>query len=98
MDNNEIFDMQMRQLKNTFTELEVFYGILLQGRLNDKLNTDQKMMYELMDMMIPLKVAFEEVCKNKAFPLYMVEKLHFAASHLNSVLSYFQSKEEENNG
>lgn len=98
MNNNEIFDLQIRQLKNTFTELEMFYGILLQGKLNNTLTTDQKIMYELMDIMIPLKAAFGEACKEKIFPPYMVEKLHNAASNLNSVLEYFKSQGDDING
>lgn len=92
LDPNTIFDHQIDEVQESFTLLLHFYSILLRKRLNNELNRDEYMMYDLMDMMIGLKSAYQEVISDHVDSSYMVEKLQNVYNHLIPVLEHFKAK------
>lgn len=92
LDKNELFNHQLSEVQETFNLLMFNYSILLRKRLNDELTRDEYMMYDLMDMLISLKSAYDEITNNQPYPSYIVEKLQIVQNCLTPVLEHFKSK------
>jgi hypothetical protein len=90
--NEEIFDMQMKQFKMTLDWIYMFYSDLLSKRLDNKLDRDSYMIYDMMDMMESLQNVLMEISKETSYPSYIVEKLERVKAYVDTTYEYFKAR------
>lgn len=87
----EIFDHQMSEVNRALGEIVNSYAYLLNKRLKNNLTRSEYMIYDMMDMLIPLKALMLEVKSGTMYPDYMVEKLSNINRYIETTLEYFKS-------
>lgn len=91
----EMFEAQMCNFKTYLNRTTVVYGYLLQKRLDDTLTRTEYMFYDLMDMMIPLIAALDEVSSKEPFPSYLLEKMEKVKSYVDTTYEYVKAMTKE---
>lgn len=87
----EIFDHQMSEINRALGEIVNSYAYLLNKRLKNNLTRSEYMIYDMMDMLIPLKALMLEARSGTMYSDYMVEKLSNINRYIETTLEYFKS-------
>ena len=87
----EIFDHQMSEINRALGEIVNSYAYLLNKRLKNNLTRSEYMVYDMMDMLIPLKALMLEAKSGTMYSDYMVEKLSDINRYIETTLEYFKS-------
>lgn len=93
--NKEIYNHQMFEFKTMLNRLSVIYSMLVEKRLNDTLTRDEYMVYDMIDMFIPLLSFMDELVSETPYASYMVEKLNRVKSYVDTTLRHFEAKCKE---
>lgn len=99
-DNKEWMIQHQYSTFATYLErLKSDYLQLIIKRMDDTLSRDEYMVYDMMDMIIHLVAALDEISGGNAYPGYMVEKLSKVKSYVDTTTKYFEAmaklKEQE---
>ena len=94
--NEMLHRHQLSQFKTYLNRLSVVYSILIDKRLNDELTRDEYMVYDMMDMFIPLIAALDEINSPTPYPSYIVEKLEKVKSYVDTTYAHFKAVEKAN--
>lgn len=91
----EMYQSQLNNFNESLDRIRDSYAELVAKRiLTDELskpeNRDRYMVYEMMDMMIPLQAILSEVTSSYIDPGYLMEKLNKIKSYVDMTINYFK--------
>lgn len=96
-DKDSILVNQVLHFTSSTEEISNAYLKLASKRINDELSRDEYMLYDMMDMFIPLQSIAHEIKKldGDFYPDYLIEKLSKVKSYVDTTLKYFENKSKE---
>lgn len=96
-EKSSILVNQVLHFNSSIEEVSTAYMKLASKRINDELSKDEYMLYDMMDMFIPLQSVAHEISKLNGdfYPDYLIEKLCRVKSYVDTTLAYFEKKSKE---
>lgn len=92
----ELVSMQTQDVKKTLIDIYRYYSTLVYDKIiEDKLSTSSSVIYNLVDILLPLNALLIEANKEKVFSPYVLSKLEMIKSQVDSACNYFKEDSNE---